>query len=99
MYNIIKKLSKNILIKYLILHKRFERKQGIRKGKEKLFRLIAVGFGGFTGSILRYSISLKMNERFSESLIPYGTLLVNVVGSFLIGMILELSTYFNMDPI
>lgn len=67
-------------------------------GKEKLLRLLAVGFGGFLGTILRYLISLKMNESFSESSIPYGTLGVNVVGSFLIGIISELSAYSNMDP-
>lgn len=46
-----------------------------------------VAFGGFCGAIARYYVSIKMNKRFPGS-IPYGTLTVNLAGSFLLGMIL-----------
>ncbi|MEN3041722.1 MAG: fluoride efflux transporter CrcB [Fervidobacterium sp.] len=64
----------------------------------ELTRILAVGIGGFLGSVLRYFVSLQMNEIFPETFIPYGTLVVNVVGSFLIGIIMELSIYANIDP-
>lgn len=62
-----------------------------------LSRIFAVGVGGFLGSIARYLISLRMNEMYPESFIPYGTLIVNVVGSFLLGVIMELSVRSNMN--
>lgn len=45
------------------------------------FLLIAVG--GAAGSLLRYGCSRLWNS----STFPYGTLAVNVIGSFLIGML------------
>jgi len=52
--------------------------------------LSAVGFGGFLGAVIRYSISMRMNR---PGRIPVGTLTVNLVGAFLIGCVfgLELS--------
>ncbi|MCP9198373.1 fluoride efflux transporter CrcB [Gramella sp. GC03-9] len=47
--------------------------------------LILVFIGGGLGSSLRYLIGRYLN---AESLIPYGTFLVNVLGSLLIGIIL-----------
>jgi len=52
-------------------------------------QLILVFIGGGFGSALRYSISKLLNT--TESTIPYGTFLVNVVGSLLIGIILGLA--------
>ncbi|MFS0762975.1 MULTISPECIES: fluoride efflux transporter FluC [Peribacillus] len=45
--------------------------------------IFAVGFGGAAGAILRYCIILTAGH----SIFPFGTLLINIVGSFLIGMI------------
>lgn len=67
--------------------------------QEKMLRLLAVGVGGFIGSVFRYAISLKMNEQFSDSLILYSTLIVNVIGSFFIGIILELSTQISISAV
>ena len=48
-----------------------------------------VGVGGFLGSILRFwlggYISNRMGARF-----PYGTFVINVTGSFLIGLVVTL---------
>jgi len=58
-----------------------------------------VGLGGCLGSILRFwaggIISNRMGSRF-----PYGTFVINVTGSFLIGLILELlaeNTHWNAN--
>lgn len=45
-----------------------------------------VAVGGFFGAISRYGISLWANRR-PSSLLPAGTLIVNLVGSFLLGII------------
>jgi fluoride exporter len=52
-----------------------------------VIHILLVGAGGFIGSIFRYmtvlSIDRKMNAVF-----PYGTLTVNVVGSFVLGFLM-----------
>lgn len=53
-------------------------------------RIIYVGIGGLIGSVLRYVISTYAPKMFGNQL-PYGTLIVNVLGGFLIGFIVELS--------
>jgi CrcB protein len=51
----------------------------------KLYLIVAFGSG--IGGMLRYYISDFVQKYFS-SLFPYGTLAVNIIGSFLIGLIL-----------
>lgn len=46
-----------------------------------------VGLGGFLGAIARFALSTLIAERFGVSF-PWGTLLVNLTGSFLIGLIM-----------
>ena len=48
-----------------------------------------VGLGGAAGSILRYLASLVFKDN-SNSKFPVATLLVNIVGSLLIGIILSI---------
>ena len=48
--------------------------------------LIVFGAGG-TGCVARYLVALWMGER----AFPYATLIVNVVGSFLMALVMELS--------
>ncbi len=52
--------------------------------------LILVGIGGSIGSVLRYAIALLMAKPTSSSF-PFATLIVNLVGCFLIGVIVALS--------
>lgn len=47
---------------------------------------LLVGIAGFIGANLRYILSEKLNKR-TISAVPYGTLLVNLVGSFLLGLL------------
>ncbi|WP_160688443.1 fluoride efflux transporter CrcB [Clostridium sp. C2-6-12] len=53
-------------------------------------RIIYVGIGGGIGAALRYLITKHSVNLFNSS-IPFGTLIVNVIGGFLIGVIMELS--------
>jgi CrcB protein len=48
--------------------------------------LLLIGLGGFLGSIARYLVS-RLNVYLDFFSIPVGTLLVNVMGSFLIGFL------------
>jgi CrcB protein len=48
--------------------------------------LLGVAIGGAIGSVLRYLIQTKSIHWFGASF-PYGTLLVNLVGSLLIGFL------------
>jgi len=51
----------------------------------KLYLIVVLGSG--MGEFLRYVIS-DIAYKYFSSLFPYGTLLVNVVGSFLLGFVL-----------
>lgn len=53
-------------------------------------KIIFVGIGGFIGASLRYIISVNSPKFFGTQL-PYGTLIVNIIGGVLIGFIMELS--------
>ncbi len=51
--------------------------------------LLLIGVGGMFGSIARYLTSQLFNRYFSDPL-PIGTLVVNIVGAFLVGVIIGL---------
>jgi len=48
--------------------------------------LLIVGLGGFAGSVLRLLVSEFFQTK-SLSSFPYGTLSVNIIGCFLIGLV------------
>jgi fluoride exporter len=52
--------------------------------------VLLVGAGGFFGSIARYFLS-KLNLQYDFLSIPLGTLSVNVLGSYLIGLLAGIS--------
>lgn len=47
-----------------------------------------IGLGGAAGTLLRYALSLLLAQRTLESGWPLGTLTANVLGSFLLGVVL-----------
>ena len=51
-------------------------------------QLLLVFLGGGAGSILRYLISKALNQ---TTVLPLGTLMVNVIGSLLIGLFLGMA--------
>jgi len=56
-----------------------------------LYTFLLVGIGGFIGSILRYTLGGWIQNNFVN--FPVGTLVINVSGSFLLGLIMYLSEY------
>ena len=56
-----------------------------------MVKLFAVALGGSVGAATRYFVSTWAAERFGSDF-PYGTLIVNVVGCFIIGAFLVLVT-------
>ena len=51
--------------------------------------ILWVGFGGFIGAILRFTISAKV-QSLQTSIFPLGTLVVNTLGCFAIGFLMAL---------
>lgn len=53
-------------------------------------QLIAVGVGGFIGAVSRFVLVRWIQAAANQSVFPYGTLAVNVVGSFILGLLFQL---------
>jgi len=51
-----------------------------------LKEILLIGFGGFIGSVARYFVS-KLNLTIDFFSIPLGTLIVNILGSLLLGFL------------
>jgi CrcB protein len=49
--------------------------------------LLLVGLGGGIGSVLRFGAGLLINSKY----FPYATLAVNIIGSFIIGIVFAMS--------
>ena len=52
--------------------------------------LLIIGTGGFLGSISRYGVTVLTTKWWGNAF-PWGTLTVNIIGSFLIGIIYGLA--------
>jgi fluoride exporter len=50
----------------------------------------AIFVGGGMGSMLRYAVTLLVTQRFGPGF-PWGTFVINIAGSFVIGIVSELS--------
>ncbi|NKF50594.1 fluoride efflux transporter CrcB [Shewanella sp. WXL01] len=59
--------------------------------------VLFVALGGSIGAVLRYLISLFMLQVFGTSF-PFGTLLVNIIGSFLMGVVYALGQISHVSP-
>jgi fluoride exporter len=53
-------------------------------------QVVLVGLGGFIGSVCRYFLS-RLNLEYNFLSLPLGTLSVNVLGSYIIGMLTGIS--------
>ncbi len=60
--------------------------------------MLLVGIGGFLGAVCRYFVQAWAERRFA-SVFPYGTLLVNVSGSFLLGALLGIGVPINWQKL
>lgn len=56
-----------------------------------MLKIVVVAVGGGCGAVARYLVSLWAAERFGAAF-PYGTLIANVVGCFIIGVFMTLAT-------
>jgi CrcB protein len=54
-------------------------------------RILLIGAGGFLGSIGRYALSGVVQHLMRSETFPYGTLVVNVLGCFLVGILVHLA--------
>tara|TARA_R110002050_G_scaffold71714_1_gene154233 strand:- start:5237 stop:5611 length:375 start_codon:yes stop_codon:yes gene_type:complete len=59
--------------------------------------VILVALGGSIGAVLRYLLSIFMIQLFGSSF-PFGTLLVNLLGSFLMGVVYALGQLSHVSP-
>ena len=57
--------------------------------------LLTIGAGSFIGGIMRYLLSYIIQGRFMSTF-PFGTLAVNILGCFLIGLIFGLNERGNI---
>lgn len=61
-------------------------------------KIIAIALGGAAGALLRAS-ACSLTERHLGPGFPFGTLLVNVAGGFLIGLIAGAGAQLNLSPL
>jgi len=52
-----------------------------------LQKLLLIGLAGALGSLARYGLSGLVQRRFSESVLPWGTICVNLLGCFVFGLL------------
>ena len=55
--------------------------------KAALINATAVGSGGFIGAIARYGLGGLVHQQFRFSIFPIGTMTVNLLGCFVIGLL------------
>jgi fluoride exporter len=49
-----------------------------------------IGLGGSLGAAARYSLGIFINNNYSSEPFPMGTLIINISGSFLLGLLAKL---------
>ena len=54
-----------------------------------MVNVLVIGVGGFVGAVARYGIAVWVGQRWGRSF-PLGTFVINVSGSFLIGLLMTL---------
>lgn len=59
--------------------------------------ILLVALGGSIGAVFRYLLSILMLQLFGSAF-PFGTLLVNIIGSFLMGIIYALGQVSEVSP-
>ncbi len=58
-------------------------------------RLLIIGFGGFFGAIFCFLVTGWVQDLSRSVHFPYGTLAVNVIGSFLLGFLVRYAFLYN----
>ena len=60
--------------------------------------LLFIGVAGFLGAVLRYGVG-GFVYKYAGTTLPYGTLVVNVVGSLLLGFLMEFTLRSALIPV
>ncbi|MEW6093345.1 MAG: fluoride efflux transporter CrcB [Chloroflexota bacterium] len=63
-----------------------------------MFKVVLIGVGGFIGSISRYLLGGYVQEVSNSSGFPYGTMAVNLMGCFMIGLLSQLAESRGVFP-
>ncbi|MCK4957476.1 MAG: fluoride efflux transporter CrcB [Candidatus Cloacimonetes bacterium] len=53
-----------------------------------MITVLLIGLGGFLGAICRYLLTKSVNSFLSTVFIPFGTIIVNIIGSFVLAFLL-----------
>jgi len=61
----------------------------------KGIEFLILGLGALAGAFLRYKIA---ESPILLGVLPINILIINVIGSFILGMFVVISMYFNLDP-
>ena len=56
-----------------------------------MINVLIIGIGGFLGAVTRYGVAVWIGQRWGRSF-PLGTFVINITGSFLIGLLMTLMT-------
>lgn len=59
-------------------------------------KVLIIGLGGFTGAVLRYTLSGIIQNATHHLSFPYGTLVINLLGCVLMGALSELVDSFGL---
>ena len=65
-----------------------------------LWKILAIGGGGFIGAVARYLLSTTLQHQVKPEQFPIGIFVVNIVGCFLIGLLaglFELKSWMNVE--
>lgn len=65
--------------------------------KTMWLKLLIVGIGGFIGADARYLVGEWAQRKWGPNF-PYGTFIINVSGSFILGLFFTLLLRFNWNP-
>jgi CrcB protein len=62
-----------------------------------MLKLFYIAIGGAVGSLLRYGIS-GLTHKYMDGILPWGTLIVNLIGCFMIGFLWQSFEMFIISP-
>ena len=63
-----------------------------------MYRILLIGLAGLVGTLTRYSLSAWVDTRW-DSALPTGTMAVNLIGCFVIGVVVHLAErQYLLDP-